>query len=198
MYYTVYKITNIINQRYYIGVHSTKDLDDSYMGSSRVVDSAISTYGIESFKKEILFLMNSSEEAYTKEAELVTEETLKDPLCYNLKIGGYGNVKGRLHPRYGIVESAETRLKKSLAKKGLKPNNYGKKRSEEANRKLSATNKGKVTYHKSCVINGVKYYSAAEAARQLNMKVHNVRCKLKSDKYPNWYIEENINEIDSK
>lgn len=197
MYFTVYKITNVINQRYYIGVHSTENLNDSYMGSSRVVNSAISTYGIESFKKEILFLLDSSEEAYAKEAELVTEETLKDPLCYNLKVGGYGNEKGRLHPRYGVKETPEVRLKKSLAKKGLKPNNYGKKRSVEANKKLSVTNAGRVTYHKSCTIDGVKYYSAAEAARCLDMKVHNVRTRLKSEKYPTWYIEENIN-VNSK
>ncbi|QFR57027.1 putative GIY-YIG family Seg-like homing endonuclease [Klebsiella phage AmPh_EK29] len=197
MYHSVYKITNVVNNRYYIGVHSTKNLNDSYMGSSRVVNSAIFTYGIESFKKEILFLFDSPEEAYAKEAELVTEETLKDPLCYNLKVGGYGNAKGRLHPRYGIKESEETRLKKSLAKKGLKPNNYGTKRSEKANMKMAATNKGRVSYHKSCIINGVRYYSAAEAARHLDMKVHNVRTRLKSEKYPTWYIEENI-DVDSK
>jgi hypothetical protein len=32
MYYIIYKITNNINGRYYIGRHATKDINDSYMG----------------------------------------------------------------------------------------------------------------------------------------------------------------------
>jgi len=86
LFYTVYKITNNINGKYYIGKHQTKDLDDGYMGSGKLVRYAIDKYGIENFTKEILYIFNTEEEMNTKEAELVvvSEET------YNLCEGGKG------------------------------------------------------------------------------------------------------------
>jgi len=51
----VYKITNTLNNMYYIGKHSTDDLNDGYMGSGYMLECAINYYGIDAFKKEILF-----------------------------------------------------------------------------------------------------------------------------------------------
>jgi hypothetical protein len=86
MYYTIYKITNKLNGKYYIGMHKTSNLDDDYMGSGKYLKRSIQKHGIENFKKEILFIFDNEKEMKLKEKELVivSEET------YNLNEGGHG------------------------------------------------------------------------------------------------------------
>lgn len=60
------------------------------MGSSQILKRAIDKYGLENFKKEILFIFDTEQEMSNKEAELVTQEVVNNPFCYNLKLGGIG------------------------------------------------------------------------------------------------------------
>ena len=89
-FYTIYKTTNLINNKIYIGAHKTKNKDDKYMGSGVAISKAFEKYGKENFKKEILHLLNSEEEMYLKEKEIVNEEFIKLNTNYNLKLGGDG------------------------------------------------------------------------------------------------------------
>ena len=86
MFYTVYKITNQLNGKLYIGAHQTSNLDDGYMGSGMLIARAISKYGIENFTKEYLLICNSAEEMFDKEKDLV----FVGSGSYNLKPGGTG------------------------------------------------------------------------------------------------------------
>lgn len=88
MYYTIYRTTNQINGKCYIGKHQTKDLNDGYMGSGKLIKRAIAKYGIENFSKEILHVFNTEKEMNAKEAEIVTEDFCKN--SYNLCKGGQG------------------------------------------------------------------------------------------------------------
>lgn len=90
MHNIVYKITNLINGKIYIGVHRTKDLDDGYLGSGVLISKAIKRYGKEAFIKEILFDFNTIEEAYIMESEMVTIDFIRCSSNYNLHVGGKG------------------------------------------------------------------------------------------------------------
>jgi hypothetical protein len=90
LYYTIYKITNVINQRIYIGKHQTADINDDYMGSGKILRYAIDKYGIENFTKEILHVFDNEAEMNAKEAELVTAEFVLRETNYNLCVGGHG------------------------------------------------------------------------------------------------------------
>ena len=70
-YYYIYKITNLINGKMYIGQHRTNNLDDGYMGSGKLIKRAIKKYGVENFKKEIQGFYEDMEELNYMERVLV-------------------------------------------------------------------------------------------------------------------------------
>lgn len=90
MIFYLYKITNKINGKIYVGVHKTTNVDDNYMGSGKLLKRAINKYGVESFLKEIIEFFPDEESMYLREQEIVTEEFLDRDDVYNLKIGGFG------------------------------------------------------------------------------------------------------------
>ena len=89
-YHFIYKTANIVNDKFYIGMHSTDNLDDGYIGSGKRLGYSIRKYGLENHKFEILEFLPSREELKKREAEVVNEELLTNPLCMNLKFGGEG------------------------------------------------------------------------------------------------------------
>jgi len=90
MLYTIYKITNRINGKIYIGKHQTKDLNDGYMGSGKLLKSAIKKHGLENFSKEYIFVFDNEADMNAKEAEIVTEQFVENDTNYNLCPGGKG------------------------------------------------------------------------------------------------------------
>lgn len=88
----IYKITNTLNNRFYVGMH-TGFPDDRYFGSGKRLKAEIKKYGKENFKKEILEILPTRKALMLREAELVNEKLLTNPLCLNLKNGGEGGGK---------------------------------------------------------------------------------------------------------
>jgi len=96
-YHFIYKTTNLINSKYYIGMHSTNELNDGYIGSGKRLWYSIRKYDIENFKCEILEFLPDRESLANREKELVNEDTLKDSNCLNLKLGGFGGFSSEAH-----------------------------------------------------------------------------------------------------
>ena len=164
MYYLIYKITNTVNNKIYIGSHKTLDINDNYMGSGKYLKYAINKYGLDNFKKEILFLFDNPADMYKKEAELVNIDFISEEYTYNLKCGGSGgfdfinnqkiNNKANQCAKGGKAvalngggfkgkkHSAET--KENLSKKliGRPPTFLGKNHSTETKIKMSQSHLG--------------------------------------------------------
>lgn len=93
MLYIVYETKNLLNGRFYRGVHKTETplKFDGYLGSNRLLKSAISKYGKENFFRKTLCEFDCASDAFEME-ELVVETVKENPKSYNLEPGGRGNV----------------------------------------------------------------------------------------------------------
>ena len=116
-FYIIYKLTNIVNNKIYIGAHVTTNVNDEYMGSGHALNRAKKKYGIEKFKKEILYVFDNEQDMWKKELEIVNEEFCKDPGNYNIRtggIGGWNHWNGSVNHREASKRGGRTSVKKLL------------------------------------------------------------------------------------
>jgi len=142
MYYIIYKITNINNNKFYIGSHQTLDLNDEYFGSGIYICRAIKKYGIESFKKEILFYLDSKEEMHVKETEVL--QYYKNDRTYNLKfcaMGGNTREKYNKKKKAIYIKKLIDNPKCPIGKRGKDNHMFGKKHTNEWKKKRSEQQK---------------------------------------------------------
>ena len=131
MYYYLYEITNILNNKIYIGVHKTENLNDGYFGSGFAICEAIKKYGKKNFNKKILKFFQNEKEMFDNEAEIVNSSFIKEDSNYNLKEGGVGFTK---------ESSALANEKRTILLKNDKvwKEEYSKKLSESINNRFSS------------------------------------------------------------
>jgi len=90
-FHYIYKTTCNVTDKFYIGMHSTDDLEDGYKGSGKHLRFSICKYGIENHITKILEFLPSRKELAIRERNIVNEELLLDKQCMNLAVGGSGD-----------------------------------------------------------------------------------------------------------
>ena len=144
MFY-IYRITNKVNGKTYIGQHKYKKLNDNYMGSGKLIVRAQKKYGMENFEKEILYSrIKYKSTADDMEKFAIAKERAIVKAEYNIANGGQGGSlrKGKAPWNKGKCQSEETKRKISESNKGKSAWNKGSHLSEEQKRHLSEINSG--------------------------------------------------------
>ena len=165
LFHFIYKTTDVRNGNFYIGMHSTNNLDDGYIGSGTRLKHLIYKHGKDIFNMEILEFLPDRKSLRLRESELVTSDLILEEKCMNLKPGGYGGFNNDTHQlkcsQAAGLKHAE-RMKKDdeyrkkysdkLSKSGKKRHKEGnlknftydwtgKKHSEESKKKMSMIKK---------------------------------------------------------
>ena len=176
--YCVYKHTNKLNGKIYIGITCQKP--EHRWGNGRGYNGqrfgfAILKYGWDGFEHEVLYSGLSELQAKILEVSLIHYYKSADrKYGYNVSEGG-------------DIISDKTRKKIGKAQKGAKNHMYGKHHSDEARKRISEAQKG-ANHPKSksviCTTTGFAFGSTREAGRYYNVANNNIcsccRGKLKS------------------
>ena len=208
----IYLITNLINDKVYIGQSSkswTSSLD--YYGSGTLIKQAIEAYGIENFNKTLLQECQSKEELNEAECYWIDHYSSRlNKELYNITKGGIGGVtytKGSLiyeqckhklgHLGKDNPGSREDVINKrvhtwanrieagKLPTSGIKHGNYkGKMEKKHDKYKGGAPS----VNAKQVCIDDVNYQSLNEASRTLGISPETISRRCKSNKYKNYNI----------
>lgn len=170
-YYGLYKITNLVNGKMYIGQHATSDLDDGYMGSSKILKQAIRKYGPQCFRKEWICFCEDKQELDYMERVFVDQTWIDRSDTYNLKLGGAGGsakgtnkgrpswIKGKHLPESAKKALSEARKGKGNPMYGRRGEScpfYGKHHTEETKARCGDASRGRRFYNNG-VINVRRY-----------------------------------------
>lgn len=142
--YIIYKITNLLNNKSYIGKHITKNINDKYMGSGLVLKQSYKKHGINNFIKEIIEECETEDLMNQREIFWISELKTYTPNGYNINTGGKGGDNFTHNPNKELI-----RLKIIETKR-----NNPQSHSEEVKKKMSETRKGKSispTYSVTCI-----------------------------------------------
>lgn len=139
----VYKTTNLVNNKVYIGKDGKNN--PNYLGSGKLLQLAIKKYGRNKFKKEILF--ESEDENLINQIEKLEIKKHKNrDSCYNIAEGGTGGFTTKYYSK-----EEHNRWINNLSKA-----NKNRKFSLETREKISQSNRGKFYGDKKTISDSVK------------------------------------------
>ena len=136
----IYKITNCLNSKIYIGKDTTSN--PNYYGSGVILKNSIKKYGIDNFIKEVIDTAESKEELSEKEKYWISHYNSTDKsIGYNISKGGDGGDTISSNPNRDEINKKVS--DSSLTRGKTYEEAYGKEKAEEYKRKLSESHKYK-------------------------------------------------------
>ena len=150
MFFKIYKTTNLINGKIYIGqTHYDKP---SYLGSGVLLLEAIEKYGIENFKKEYIDEAYTQDELDEKEIFWIKTTNSQDrSIGYNIADGGWNYFTMNTETKEKISKTLRGKYVGELSfRKGIALTEKHKTAISKANRgkKLSIEHKNKISTKK--------------------------------------------------
>lgn len=182
-YHYVYKITNLISGKIYIGRHSTNCMNDGYFGSGKLIRRAVKKYGKKCFSIEIIKEFDTYKESCDYEAELVNVDFCNRSDTYNIVEGGSNPVMYRENnPAWkGGVSFI---LKGPFDFRGKNNPMFGRKHTKESIDKNKSSQKNS----RKIYAEGVIYNSIRHCSREVNISRDGVRYRCNTDSFKDWYF----------
>lgn len=162
MYGYIYKTTNLINNKIYVGQHKATKFDITYYGSGKHLLNSINKYGIKNFKCELIEWCDTKAHTNARERYWIKQYNSTDRnIGYNITEGGDG-WKGGTH-------SQLSKDKISKSKTGKHPNRDYTKISNDTKAKISNTLKKYYETHKNPRYGVHLSDETKEKLRQINL-----------------------------
>lgn len=137
----IYKITNKINNKIYVGKQVNIRKNNNYLGSGKLIKLSVKKYGKENFQKDILQECQTNDELNIFEKIWIERLNSLIPNGYNISTGGDGGDTISNNPNKESIMEKQTNTKKV---NGVKGSMFGKNQSEET--KLLISKKIKELY----------------------------------------------------
>lgn len=181
--YYIYKITNTINNKSYIGFTS-KEPEIRFSEHVKVsrfrsdikkgyLHKAIAKYGAENFTLETLYKSFDRNDCLSMENFYIVEEhSIVSEHGYNLEYGGIANKKASLETKKKQSNSHKKKVLSVEHKQNISKALTGKKHSPEHYTNLCLANKRNTSSRKRIRVNGVVYDYIIGAAKELDIPLY--------------------------
>lgn len=196
-FHFTYQTKCLVNNKTYIGRHSTDDLNDGYIGSGKLLRRAITKYGKDNFSIIPLCFFDSYEEVVEEERYIVDKKWCEDETNYNIVVGGENPIMyGESSPSWKGGVTFKALAKRAENRENRRINRIAREKEKNINRNLSTQlqeekrlNKGFIKEQTSCKqvwVDDCSFLSIRDCARQLGVNQGLVQGRLKSKNFPNW------------
>lgn len=187
MFHTLYCTTNNLNGKIYVGVHSTNNPLDSYLGTGTALLQAIEKYGRENFTKRILAIFPTKELAFQAEKQIVDEAFISRRDTYNARVGGDGGFSVNDEVKRKLSQAQHNRWSDpdERAKTGASVSKSWEGREASDNVKSHLRALAKSQQHRIQTPSGI-FESVTLAADALGTTKGNISYRLRSPNHPDY------------